>query len=121
MSRQQISKHYSRLLFRWPVDRLRPAERTLQSVFRARINAPPAPAPNSPATGTPRNELGEINAAYLLLDDTFAKQFPLSDVTMKPASNPTHYSDLKRELDEAPDRTFFANVWNRFSNMFRMK
>ncbi|WPH04135.1 Hypothetical protein R9X50_00702100 [Acrodontium crateriforme] len=127
MSSPTIASHYARLLTRWPKDRLRPAERTLQSVFRTRMLATPSSivtAADSTSTASKvktSNEAPSINAAYLLLDDTFARQFPLSEATMKPASNPTHYTNLQRELEEMPDRSFLSNVWNRVSHMFRMQ
>lgn len=40
---------------------------------------------------------------------------------MKPASNPTHYTDLARELDEAPDRTWMGNFMKRMKNMVRFR
>jgi cytochrome b pre-mRNA-processing protein 6 len=40
---------------------------------------------------------------------------------MKPASNPNHYEDLARELEEAPDRTWWGNFVKRVRGMVRMK
>ena len=109
---QQITQHYSRLLIRWPVDRLRPDQPHFQDLIRKRIAAAPAGQ---------RDESKEVNAAYLLLDNTFAKQSPLSDRIMKPASNPNHYTDLAKELEEAPDRTWLGNMMKRMSGLIRFR
>ena len=67
------------------------------------------------------HESREVNAAYLLIDNAFTKQYPLSEAMMKPASSPGHYTDLARELDEAPDRTWLGNLKKRLSNMVRLR
>ncbi|KAK0908586.1 hypothetical protein LTR91_022919 [Friedmanniomyces endolithicus] len=109
MSRQFI-QHYTRILNRWPVDLLRPEERSFQHLLRQRIKSPPTDSAVAEK---------EVNAAYLLLDNTYTKQFPLPESLMKPASNPSHYTDLARELDEAPSRTWFGNFAKRLKNMVR--
>ncbi|KAK3049602.1 hypothetical protein LTR09_009023 [Extremus antarcticus] len=112
MSRQQISNHYTRLLRLWPVDRLRPAERQFQRLLEHRIQ-------HSPASGI--DESKEVNAAYLLLDNTASRQFPLSERLMKPQSDPQHYEALAREIEEVPDRTFWGRLKKRLGGMVRMK
>ena len=109
---QQISQHYSRLLTRWPVDRLRPAERHFQRLLQQRIEAAPAGQ---------RDESREVNAAYVLLDDSLRKRYPLSNSFMHPESKPDHYTALGQELDEAPDRTWFAGWVKRMKNMVRFQ
>lgn len=110
---QQISQHYSRLLTRWPVDRLRPAERSFQNVvLRKRLEAAPS------GSG---DEKREVNAAYLLLDNALSRQYPLSASTMKPASNPNHYTELEKELNEVPDRTWFGNFMKRMQGLIRFR
>nr|POE98295.1 hypothetical protein CFP56_64888 [Quercus suber] len=98
---KQISNHYARLLTLWPTDRLRPSERHFQSLLRKRIDSVPE---NS------QHEKGEVNAAYLLLDDTFRKQFQISKKTLRPTSNPDYYVDLQKELEEAPDRSWLSGM-----------
>ncbi|KAK3072830.1 hypothetical protein LTR53_006105 [Teratosphaeriaceae sp. CCFEE 6253] len=104
----QLTQHYTRLLTRWPVDRLRPDERSFQHLLRQRIQTPP--------TAVAAAEK-EVNAAYLLLDNAYTKQYPLPSSLMEPASNPTMYVDLKRELVEAPDRTWWGNFKKRITGM----
>ena len=40
---------------------------------------------------------------------------------MNPKSMPEHYSNLAREIEEAPDRSWFANLKKRLSNMVRLE
>ena len=108
---QQITSHLTRLLARWPQDVLRP-ENNFPNVIRQRIQDPPIPF---------RDEDKEINAAYLLLDNTFTKQYPLPKSLVEPASNPTHYTQLKQELEEVPNRTWLGNWMKRLKHMVRFK
>ena len=109
---QQISNHYTRLLRLWPADRLRPEERQFQRLLQSRIQNPPQPY---------RDEAKEVNAAYLLLDNTFGKQFPLSEKMMRPASDPGHYERLAKEIEEAPDRGFLGQLLKRVQGMVRLR
>jgi len=56
-----------------------------------------------------------------MLDNTFSKHFPLSERIMKPASNPNHYTDLAKELEELPDRTWLGNFKKRLQAMIRLR
>lgn len=69
----------------------------------------------------PREESGEVNAAYLLHDDVFRNQFRLSDSTLRPASNPDYYVNLQRELKEAPDRSWLSGMVARVKKMVRFQ
>ncbi len=46
-------------------------------------------------------------------------QYPLSEKMMRPASNPTYYEGLLKELDEAPKRSWFQSVVNRWKGSLR--
>ena len=56
-----------------------------------------------------------------MLDNSFARQYPVSEALMKPESSPTHYTDFEREIDEIPDRTWWSNVKSRLSRVVRLK
>lgn len=62
-----------------------------------------------------------MNAAYLLLDNALRKRHPPSNSMMHPTSNPDHYTALAKELDEAPDRTWFQNWKKRMQNLIRFQ
>ena len=38
---------------------------------------------------------------------------------MKPASNPTYYTDLIKELQEAPKRSWFQSMINKWKGFLR--
>ncbi|KAI5237833.1 hypothetical protein E4T43_07847 [Aureobasidium subglaciale] len=124
MSRAQASKHYARILSQWPVDRLRP-EISFQSVLKKRLEAAPVAQVNQANTAQasapkPRNEDREINALYSLLENRYTSVYPVSPNMMRPLSAPDHYTNLVKELDEVPDRTFFQRIANRFKSMIRL-
>lgn len=106
--------HFTRILARWPVDRLRPETQHFQRLLQNRID-------NASADSTDVHARKEANAAYLLLDDTFAKKFPLSEKIMRPASQPEHYEALGKRLEEAPNLTFVDRVVKRLKGMVRWK
>jgi len=129
MSRAIVSKHYARILSRWPVDRLRP-EIAFQNVLKKRAEAGPtlqiqegntAQVTTETRTRDPTQELKEINALYSLLEDKYTRSYSVSQEVMHPASMPNHYTNLARELDELPDRTWFGNFFRRMKNMVRMQ
>lgn len=90
---------------------LRP-EADFQNLLRKRIDSPPIPF---------RNEDKEINAAQRLLSNTFSKQAGLPQTLLRPASNPDHYENLKRELEELPNRTWLQGFVKRMKNMVRFQ
>ena len=47
-------------------------------------------------------------------------QYPLAERMMKPASNPKHYEDLVKELEEAPKRSWLAAKLNRWKGFLRL-
>ncbi|EMF08776.1 uncharacterized protein SEPMUDRAFT_120680 [Sphaerulina musiva SO2202] len=131
MSRQHIVSHYTRLLARWPKDALRPEKTFQQIILEPRLQAAPTASPagvTSEAISSPsatssyvRNENNEVNAAYLLLENSFSKQFRPGKRLMEPMSNPKHYENLRRELEELPNRSLWGNWLQRMKSMVRMK
>lgn len=47
------------------------------------------------------------------------KQYPLSEKMMRPASNPNYYDGLLKELNEAPTRSWFKSMVNRWKGSLR--
>jgi hypothetical protein len=47
-------------------------------------------------------------------------QYPISAEMLKPAANPRHYSDLMKDIDEAPSRTIATSWWNKVAGKIRM-
>lgn len=110
------------------MDRLRP-DVTFQSLLKTRIAVDGRPGNTIETLSAGKDDpdpkasakLNDINAAYLLLDNTFGKQWQLSDKMMKPKSDPEHYARLEKEIEEAPDRSFMARLWRRISGRVRMR
>jgi cytochrome b pre-mRNA-processing protein 6 len=48
-----------------------------------------------------------------------ALQFSLTGSLMRPASNPTHYADLIKELEEAPQRGWWDRTRNKWKGFLR--
>jgi len=122
MSKSIAYKHYLRALSRWPVDALRP-ETQFQNAVRRRIDKRflPASASKDSATSTTNEkaELEQANALYSLLENRYSNKYPVSSSFMRPASNPTYYKDLVKELEEAPARTWWGQMTNRWKGFLR--
>jgi len=48
-------------------------------------------------------------------------QYPITGSLMKPASNPTHYTDLLKELQAAPERGFIDRILNKWKGVLRFQ
>jgi cytochrome b pre-mRNA-processing protein 6 len=46
-------------------------------------------------------------------------QYKIVGSLMEPRSNPTHYADLIKELQEAPNRTFFGRIAKKLGGLIR--
>lgn len=84
-------------------------------------------------------EFEQVNVLYSLLENRYSKkvccisgcvawlcythgslmQYPLSDTLMKPASNPTYYQSLLKELQEAPQRSWIGRMLNSWKGFLR--
>ena len=130
-------KHWTRIIQRWPVDKVRPENVSFQRIMQqrlARLTNPPTAeeaatkakvnealvtAPTTPAMDETW-ELGQVNALYTLLENRYARATPLPQSLRSPASNPTHYDDLVREMAEAPSRSWLGNMVKRVKGSFRL-
>ncbi|KAL8762029.1 MAG: hypothetical protein Q9184_001921 [Pyrenodesmia sp. 2 TL-2023] len=134
-ARSIVYRHYQRALAQWPVDVLRP-QVSFQDVMRRRIDKQfgPSKTENSAYDPTkesqdtlatplkPRNEaeeLEQVNVLYSFLENRYSKKYPLSDRLMKPLSDPEHYEKIVKELEEAPNRSWFASSVNRWKGKIR--
>ncbi|KAF2814138.1 uncharacterized protein BDZ99DRAFT_459848 [Mytilinidion resinicola] len=112
MSGPNIAKHYTRLLALWPKDPLRP---TLHFDKVLQHRAAQASAGKSDL----KAELGQINAAYSLLENRYMHRNPTSKRLLSPTSNPTYYDDLIAELEQAPKRSWLARRIEGWKRMIR--
>ncbi|ERS95349.1 uncharacterized protein SPSK_02017 [Sporothrix schenckii 1099-18] len=133
-----LTKQYKAAFARWPKDQLRP-DVQLQDVLggqhladrlagRRSLASPVTDIAIERATGRPPpnpptsdlGQLRQVNALQSLLDDRYKKTHRLTGPLMTPRSNPTYYTDLITELEEAPTRSFLGRVRKRLGGMFRL-
>ncbi|PMD14048.1 hypothetical protein NA56DRAFT_636842 [Hyaloscypha hepaticicola] len=130
MSKSIAYKHYLRALSHWPKDSLRP-ECQFQDVIRRRVdrrflpasssNAPNAAQATANSAIDEKAELVQVNAIYSLLENRYSGKYPIKGTFLKPASNPTHYTDLVKELEEAPDRSWWSLQVNKWKGFLRFQ
>ena len=141
---EQITKQYARLLRLWPIDALRPnlpftraiesralpygvtpLSLTSNSAKSSKLASPAPSKADVSATTTsthaqPANlqlETAQITALYSLLEDRYAKKYPLSEAVFKPTSAPEHYTKLMEEIERAPQKTW----WQAKVDEWKMK
>ncbi|EFQ27225.1 uncharacterized protein GLRG_01720 [Colletotrichum graminicola M1.001] len=115
-STSQAYRHFRTALALWPKDNLRPETQFNEIIQRGIERRYTAPNVVDEA-----NELKQANALFALADDRFKKRFPLNGQLLKPASQPTYFQDLLRELEEAPTRGWLKNMSKKLSGMFRFE
>ena len=130
---QVALKHWARIIKQWPVDRVRPEHVSFQKIMQTRIqngSSPRAAAANvksnealvspvEPPQVNNEKEMKQVNALYALLEDRFAKAYPIPASLRNPASNPTHYDDVVREMEEAPTRSWVGSLLNNLRGKLR--
>ncbi|GFF53714.1 hypothetical protein IFM51744_08178 [Aspergillus udagawae] len=118
---QTIQNRISHLLKHWPADRVRPASVSVQNYLQSHLpttqpqQAQPQQAPPS------KTEISEasLNALSSLLEDRYARRYPLPPKLRRPAANPDHYDNVVKEFEEAPGRDFWGRVGKRLGGLFR--
>lgn len=66
-------------------------------------------------------ELQQVQALNSLLENRYSRAYPLPISMRKPASNPSHYDDVLKELEEAPSRSWFASLKKTMEGKFRFR
>ena len=74
-----------------------------------------------PARWNENAEMVQANALYALLENRFAKDYPMDLSLRKPASDPEHYDNLVKEMDEAPTRSWLGGLTKRIRGSLRLK
>jgi cytochrome b pre-mRNA-processing protein 6 len=104
-----------------------------QKIMLARVKKIQSPAAaasdvkSNAALATPvepfseEKELKQISALDALLGNKFESAFPIPPQVRRPSYHPTHYDDIVKELEEAPNRSFFTNFWNRLKGSVRLR
>ncbi|OJJ02844.1 hypothetical protein ASPVEDRAFT_29388 [Aspergillus versicolor CBS 583.65] len=116
------------LLKHWPADPIRPSSVSVQTYLQSRLpqSQSQSPEPSQPAAtaaAVPTGTISEssINALTSLLEDRYAKRYPLPPKLRHPASNPDHYDDLIREFEEAPTRDILGRIKKKLGGLFRFQ
>ena len=73
-----------------------------------------------PAEFDEAKEVKQVNALYSLLENRYSDAHPMPAHFRHPASRETHYDDLLRELEEAPDRSKFSSWIQTMKGRFRL-
>lgn len=134
---QTAHKHWLRILRRWPIDLVRPDTVSFRTVMQKRLENISKPtsstaaadnitsnealvtAKGAPQTWNEAAEMKQVNALYSLLENRYAKTYPLPEHLRRPQSAPTYYDDLMRELEEAPHRSWIGGFVKRMKGMLR--
>ncbi|PYH46808.1 ubiquinol-cytochrome c reductase complex assembly factor 2 [Aspergillus saccharolyticus JOP 1030-1] len=117
------------ILKHWPVDKVRPASVSIHNYLQSRLpqqstTAPTAQAQTPGSQQTPQIQglsKANLDALSSLLENRYARRYPLPPRLRHPASNPQHYDNVIREFDEAPDRDWWGRLRKRVVGMLRMK
>ncbi|KAI1258764.1 hypothetical protein F5Y18DRAFT_412364 [Xylariaceae sp. FL1019] len=105
-------RHLLRALNKWPRDTIRP-EVQFQEVLIKRFE-------KNDVKLSEEEKLKQANALYSLLDNRYKKTYPITGTLMQPKSNPTYFADLIRELEEAPNRSWFQRLSLRLKGIIRL-
>ncbi len=77
-------------------------------------------SPAEPPTFNEQHELRQIKALDAILENRFANAYPIPKAVRYPRSNPTHYDDVVKEMEEAPTRSWAASLGKRLKGAFRL-
>ncbi|KAM0355170.1 hypothetical protein ACHAPU_001033 [Fusarium lateritium] len=116
MSRSLSQKIYSDVFARWPKQALRP-DHQLQDVLGKTVTE----RFQTYKPSMEREELLKARALQFLLQDRYNDRFKLKGRLLEPKSQPTYFSDLVKEIDEAPNRSWLDRLGKRLSGMIRFQ
>ncbi|KAL2216214.1 hypothetical protein M432DRAFT_641906 [Thermoascus aurantiacus ATCC 26904] len=120
----------SHLIKHWPADPVRPASVSVQNYLQSRLPPSDPQSQQKPqqqqeggGEGKPAQQISEasVNALFSLLEDRYAKRYPLPQKLRHPASDPDHYDKVVREFEEAPNRNWLGRLKKRITGLFRFK
>lgn len=62
-----------------------------------------------------------MNALSALLENRFARAYPITEKIRYPASDPEYFDNLIREFEEAPNRDWFGRIKKRLGGILRLQ
>ncbi|KAF4216581.1 hypothetical protein CNMCM8980_010223 [Aspergillus fumigatiaffinis] len=104
---QTIQNRISHLLKHWPTDAVRPASVSVQTYLQSRVQpTQPQQAQSQQAQPSPKTEISEasLNALSSLLEDRYARRYPLPPKLRRPATNPDHYDNVVKDIPRLPQQ-----------------
>jgi cytochrome b pre-mRNA-processing protein 6 len=115
-ARTRVLRSLQDALTKWPRDPLRP-ECQLQDVVGKRLEK--ELSSSSLSAAETEAQLKQVNALYSLVENRYQNKYKIVGNLMEPRSNSTHYTDLIKELQEAPNRTFFGRLAKKLGGLIR--
>lgn len=76
-------------------------------------------SPAQPPVLDQDKELRQIKALDSLLKNKYTNTYPIPQSVRYPKSNPSHYNDIIKELEEAPTRTWSDALMKRIKGAIR--
>ncbi|KAG0159859.1 Cytochrome B pre-mRNA-processing protein 6 [Penicillium digitatum] len=111
LSPRSLQSRLTHVLKHWPSDAVRPASVSVQSYIQSRLQTANKSSPISESS---------VNALESLLNNRYARKYPMPEKLRRPASNPDHYDNVVREFAEAPNRDWFGRVKKRLAGIIRL-
>ncbi|CAG8906349.1 unnamed protein product [Penicillium egyptiacum] len=109
---RSLQSRLTHILKHWPSDPVRPASVSVQSYIQSRLQ----PADKS----SPAVSESSTNALESLLNNRYARKYPMPEKLRRPASNPDHYDNVVREFAEAPNRDWLGRLRKRLAGIIRL-
>lgn len=117
-----LQARLTNLLTRWPSDPVRPASVSVATYLQSHLS-PPSESPGKQPQSPPQAPISasSVNALSSLLENRYAREYPLPAHLRRPASNPDYYDNLLKEFEEAPNRDWWGRIVKRVTGLFRMQ
>ncbi|KAG6046045.1 hypothetical protein E4U17_008029 [Claviceps sp. LM77 group G4] len=116
MSRSVARRIYADAFAKWPKQDLQP-DFQLQDILSEAVH-------NRYKSFKPELETEELmkaRALQFIVQNKYNDRFKLRGPMLKPTSQPTYFSDLVKEIEEAPQRTWLERLGKRLSGMIRLQ
>lgn len=120
---QSLQARLTHLLNTWPSDPVRPESVSVRSYLQKRLSE----ISKEPSNGHQQQQQqsvpiseASVKALTSMLENRYAKLYPLPPNLRRPASNPDHYDNVIREFEEAPGRSWLERVRKRLTGLFRL-
>lgn len=68
-----------------------------------------------------KDETGQVNALYSLLENRYQRQYPCSEKLLRPRGNEGYYERMAQEMEEAPRRSWLGWKLLRLAGLVRLR